>query len=58
MQIMFLMDYLIQLHDQYISNIYREYQNAHLKNLKLYKHKNERAINNIERFIDFFGSKR
>lgn len=47
------MDYLIQLHDQYISNVCRECRNAHLKNLKLYKHKNERAIDKIERFIDF-----
>lgn len=47
------MDYLIQLHDQYISNICRECRNTHLKNLKLYKHKNERAIDKIERFIDF-----
>lgn len=48
-----LMDYLIQLHDQYISNICRECRNAHLKTLKLYKNKNERAIDKIERFIDF-----
>ncbi|WP_242604772.1 Tn3 family transposase [Legionella busanensis] len=48
-----LMDYLIQLHDQYISNVCRECRNTHLKNLKLYKHKNERAIDKIERFIDF-----
>ncbi|STX81622.1 transposase [Legionella busanensis] len=48
-----LMDYLIQLHDQYISNVCRECRNTHHKNLKLYKHKNERAIDKIERFIDF-----
>jgi hypothetical protein len=48
-----LMDYLIQPHDQYISNICRECRNTHLKNMKLYKHKNERAIDKIERFIDF-----
>lgn len=48
-----IMDYLIQLHDQYISNVCRECRNTHLKNLKLYKHKNERAIDKIERFIDF-----
>jgi len=48
-----LMDYLIQLHDQYISNVCRECRNAHVKNLKLYKQKNERAIDKIERFVDF-----
>lgn len=48
-----IMDYLIQLHDQYISNVCRECRNAHIKNLKLYKQKNERAIDRIERFIDF-----
>lgn len=48
-----LMDYLIQLHDQYISNVCRECHNAHAKILKLYKQKNERAIDKIERFVDF-----
>jgi len=46
-------DYLVQLHDQYISNICRECQNAHQKQLKLYKQKNERAIDKIELFVDF-----
>jgi TnpA family transposase len=48
-----IIDYLIQLHDQYISNICRECRNDHLKKLRLYKQKNERAIDKIERFIDF-----
>ena len=48
-----IIDYLIQLHDQYISNVCRECRNAHMKNLKLYKQKNERAIDKIETFIDF-----
>ena len=41
------------MHDQYISNICRECRNDHAKILKLYKHKNERAIDKIERFVDF-----
>ena len=48
-----MMDYLIQMHDQYVSNICRECRNAHMKKLKLYKNKNERAITQIEHFIDF-----
>lgn len=48
-----IMDYLIQLHDQHISNVCRECRNAHMKILKLYKNKNERAIEKIECFIDF-----
>lgn len=47
-----LMDYLIQLHDQYISNICRECRNLHMNKLKLYKQKNERAIDKIELFVD------
>ncbi|MBA8666544.1 DUF4158 domain-containing protein [Holosporaceae bacterium 'Namur'] len=38
-----MMDYLIQLHDQYISNMCRACKNAHLKALKLYKRKNEKV---------------
>ena len=48
-----ILDYLIQLHDQHISNVCRECRNSHMKNLKFYKHKNERAIDKIECFIDF-----
>jgi TnpA family transposase len=48
-----IIDYLVQLHDQYISNVCRECRNANMNNLKLYKQKNERAIDRIERFIDF-----
>lgn len=48
-----IMDYLIQLHDQYISNICRECRNIQAKKLNLYKQKNERAIDKIERFVDF-----
>lgn len=48
-----MMDYLIQLHDQYISNISRECKNLQMKSLKLYKRRNEKAIDKIERFIDY-----
>jgi predicted nucleotidyltransferase len=48
-----IIDYLIQLHDQYISNICRECRNMHFQKLKLYKQKNEKAIDKIEYFIDF-----
>lgn len=41
-------DYLIQLHDQYISDICRECRNEHFKKLKLYKQRNEKAINKIK----------
>lgn len=48
-----LMDYLIQMHDQYISDISRECKHMHEKNLSGYKRKNEAAIGKIERFIDY-----
>ncbi len=48
-----MVDYLILLHDQYISNICRECRNEHGNKLRLYKQKNERAMVKIEGFVDF-----
>ncbi len=48
-----ILDYIIQMHDQYISGIYRECKNTHESNLKRYKRQNERAIDKIECFIDY-----
>lgn len=48
-----IIDYIIQMHDQYISNIYRECKNIHESRLKKFKRRNERAIDSIERFIDY-----
>lgn len=47
-----LIDYLIQMHDQYISSIYRECKNIHDADLKNFKRKNEKAIDKIEHFVD------
>lgn len=48
-----ILDYIIQMHDQYISNICRECKNKHELSLKKYKRRNERAIETIECFIDY-----
>jgi len=48
-----LMDYLIEMHDQYISNICRECKNIHETKVKTYKNKNEKAIDRIEPVIDY-----
>jgi TnpA family transposase len=47
-----ILDYIIQMHDQYITGIYRGCNNTHENNLKKYKKQNERAIGKIECFID------
>lgn len=46
-------DYLIQMHDQYISGICRECKHIHEQNLQGYKRKNEAAIDQLECFIDY-----
>jgi TnpA family transposase len=48
-----ILDYIIQMHDQYITGVYRECNNAHENNLKKYKRQNERAISKIESFVDY-----
>ena len=48
-----LVDYVIQLHDQHISNICRECYNIHENNLRIFKVKNEKASDKIEKFVDF-----
>lgn len=48
-----LIDYLIQMHDQYISNICRECSRIHHEKIKRHKNKNEKAIDSIERVIDY-----
>ncbi|OJW73008.1 MAG: hypothetical protein BGO68_05175 [Candidatus Amoebophilus sp. 36-38] len=47
-----LLDYIIQIHDQYISNICRECKNIHEDNLSQYKNKHEKAVEKIVLFID------
>ncbi|MCH2218332.1 MAG: Tn3 family transposase [Flavobacteriales bacterium] len=47
-----LADHVIQMHDQYISNVCRECKNAHERKLIRYKRKNERAVETILTFID------
>ena len=48
-----ILDYIIQMHDQYISSICREYRNIHENNLKKYKQQNGRDIKTMESFIDY-----
>jgi hypothetical protein len=48
-----LTDYLIEMHDQYISNICRECKHIHETKVKSYKNKNEKAIERIEPVIDY-----
>ncbi len=48
-----IIDYIIQMHDQYITNICRECKNIHEDRLKKYKRKNETALDIIECFIDY-----
>ena len=48
-----ILDYIIQMHDQYITGIYRSCNNIHENNLKRYKRQNERAISKIESFVDY-----
>ena len=48
-----ILDYIIQMHDQYISSICIECRNIHENNLKKYKQQNERDIKIMESFIDY-----
>jgi len=48
-----LIDYIIQMHDQYISNICRECKNAHNFQIRNHKEKYEKAIDSIESVIDY-----
>ena len=47
-----LLDYIIQIHDQYISNIFRECKNIHDDQLRQYRSKHEKAVEKIILFID------
>jgi TnpA family transposase len=47
------MDYIIQMHDQYITNITRACKNIHETRLKQYKRRNERALHSILGFMDY-----
>ena len=48
-----LIDYIIQMHDQYISNICRECKNIHNVQMRKHKHKHEKAIDSIESVVDY-----
>lgn len=48
-----LTDYIIQMHDQYISNICRECRHMHEDELRQYKSKNEKAIDRLEKVSDY-----
>ena len=48
-----LTDYLIEMHDQYISSICRECLHLHEKEIRKYKNKNERAIDQLEKVADY-----
>lgn len=48
-----IIDYIIQMHDQYITNICRECKNIHEDRLKQYKRRNEKALDAIECFMDY-----
>lgn len=47
-----LLDHIIQIHDQYISNICRECKNIHDDQLKQYRSKHDKAVEKIILFID------
>jgi len=48
-----LADYIIQMHDQYISNICRECKNIHEKQMYQFKNRNEKAMDCIEKLVDY-----
>ena len=49
-----ILDYLIEMHDQYISNIYRETKNAYEEKCKQSTYKREKALEDITNIADIF----
>lgn len=49
-----ILDYLIEMHDQYISNIYRETKNAYEEKYKQSNHRREKALEDITGIADVF----
>ena len=47
-----LLDYIVQMHDQYISNICRECRNINDDQLRQYRGKHDKAIDKIAEFVD------
>ena len=47
-----ILDYLVQMHDQYICDICRQCNNIHDSQLKQYRNKYERALNSVTTVID------
>lgn len=48
-----LIDYIIQMHDQYISSICRECKHLHEEEMRQYKTRNEKAIDHLEKVTDY-----
>jgi len=48
-----LADYIIEMHDQYVSNICRECKNIHENQMRQFKSRNEKAIDCIEKLVDY-----
>ena len=46
-------DYILQMHDQYISNICRECKHIHEDEMRQFKTKNEKAIDQLEKLTDY-----